>query len=135
MSNIYLGTSSNKFSAVQSVWHRLMLTRLLLCHQSILTRIRHTLTNVLWKKYKSDPSFLQYFPDRFLKTAPPKKYFWQVFAAVKPNEYNDTIIVAKNRASTFKKIVRSNIKLTDQALEVFNDFVDDDLNLLSKFSR
>lgn len=101
---------------------------------SIVRRIKHAFTNNLWKKYIQDTNFMYYFPDKFYKTIPPKVYFWQVFAIIKPNEYKTVIETARNRVISFKKIIRNNIRMTEEALEVFNDFSDDDLNLLSKLN-
>lgn len=74
---------------------------------------------------------MHYFPDKFLKGVLIKSYFWQVFAVVRPSEYKTAVESAKSRLISFRKFIRNSIRMTDEALEVLNDFSEDDLNLLS----
>lgn len=73
-----------------------------------------------------------YFPDKFHKTIPPKEYFWQVFSNVKPEEYDELISKAKERIISKRHHTRNNLRITDEALEVFAEFSNDDLGLLSR---
>lgn len=73
-----------------------------------------------------------YFPDKFFKMIPPKDYFWQVFSKVKPIEYEGLITKAKERLVNMKHYTRNSINVTDEALDVLEDFYNDDLDLLSK---
>ena len=75
---------------------------------------------------------MHYFPDKFAKTVPPKQYLWQVFAKIKQLEYQNVTELAKVRIIDLKKIIRNDIKVTDKALEVFREFIVDDIDLLSK---
>lgn len=78
---------------------------------------------------------MYYFPDKFLKVVPPKEYFWQVYAVIKPEDYKSIIDKAKSRLITFKKIQRNNISITQEALAVFNDFNEEDISLLSIINK
>jgi hypothetical protein len=89
------------------------------------------LTNQVWRKYMNDPQVLYYFPDKFLKSVPSKQYFWQVFSKIKPIEYENFIDLATKRVVQMKKFTRNTIKVTEEALEVFKDFSNEDLDLLS----
>lgn len=95
-------------------------------------RIKHTFTCSIWSKYRNDDSLLYYFPDRFKKTTPPKKYFWQVIALTKPKEYLEYMESALKRIVTIRKMVRSTLKITDEALDVLQGFKENELRLLSK---
>lgn len=93
------------------------------------------MTNEHWKRLLNDDKFMQHFPNKFFKTVPPKDYFWQVYAVVKPNEYRQAIDKAYERLGTFKRLIRNDIKVTNEALEVFNDFSDSELFLVSKHNK
>lgn len=64
---------------------------------------------------RNEDSFMFYFPDRFRKIYPPKQYFWQVFAVIKPVGYNNIIERSKGRLLTLKKAINNSIRVTDDA--------------------
>ena len=75
-----------------------------------------------------------YFPERFKKMPPPKDYFWRVYAVVKPDEYKTHLGKARGRILSLRKLVRNNIKVTNEALTVFNSFNEEDLSLLGNIT-
>ena len=75
---------------------------------------------------------MYYFPDKFNRTIPPKSYFWMVFSKLKTTEYESLINMAKVRLTNLRKTTRNHIKVTEEALEVFTEFNNEDLHLLSK---
>lgn len=87
-------------------------------------------TNELWNKCKADATITFYFPDKFLRVVPPKLYFWSVYSRLKPDEYNALIEKAKARVVALRKLVRNSIAVTEEALNIFNDFSDQDIDLL-----
>lgn len=73
---------------------------------------------------------MKHFPDKFYKTVPPKTYFWRVLAIIRPKDYDKYISQARNRIITVKKTVRNNIIMTDEAIRIFDNFTETDLNLI-----
>ena len=66
---------------------------------------------------------------------PPKEYFWYVYAQLKPTDYDTLISKAKTRIISLRKLVRNNVQVTAEAMEVFKEFSDEDLDLLGKHNK
>jgi hypothetical protein len=72
-----------------------------------------------------------YFPDKFYKFTPPKKYFWQVFSQVFTERYMKMIEGAKFNLRRYAVITREKKKITQESLNVYQSFLEDKLFLLS----
>ena len=97
-------------------------------------RVKYTVTAELWKIYRNDEKIIHYFPEKFRKAVPPKQYFWPVLSVIKPQEYDIYIKKARERVEVYRKIVNNNIKLTEEAIAVFEGFTMENLNLLGILS-
>ena len=53
-----------------------------------------------------------------------------MLSVIKPQDYDIYIKKAKDRLKIYKKIFNNNIKLTEEAIKVFEGFTTEDLNLL-----
>lgn len=100
----------------------------------MLIRVKHTLTSTLRSVYKADKDFAKYFPDKFHKAVPDKRYFWRVLAMVKLAEYDRYINKARTRLVAITKSMRNSITLTDEAIKIFEEFSENDLNSLSELN-
>lgn len=85
----------------------------------------------MWDQLKSDSNFSSYFPDKFLRYTPPKKYFWNVYSQIKQNEYQKLLATQKSKLKVSSKQYLDTIRVTEESLAVFNDFVEDTIGLLS----
>lgn len=79
---------------------------------------------------KKDHDFIIYFPDKFLKHPPPKKYFWSVLSQTKPDKFKGILNLALKNYKNIKRLNNENIKMTEEALDVFDAFVNESLSLL-----
>lgn len=98
--------------------------------QSNVIRIKQFFTYIFWDKLKKDITFISYFPDKFRKYPPPKKYFWNVFSQIKQAEYEQLLQTEKEKIRN--QLVNQNafVRVSEEALHVFNDFVEDSMNLM-----
>ena len=99
---------------------------------SKIIRLKECYLNNIWEKYKGEKEFFSYFPNKFKKYPPPKAYFWKVFSVLKREEYDKILNKTKLRLVKHKRIKEVDLKLTEEAIEILNNFKDEDLNLLSK---
>ena len=93
-----------------------------------LNRLKELNVHMIWDGYKKDKDFFQYFPDIFLKRNPPREYFWQVLAAVRPTDFETKVGGQVLKIVKAKKIKPDRFNLTDEAQRIF-DSLDQSSNL------
>lgn len=103
-------------------------------HRNNLIRVDKMYLNSMWKIYCNDPEFTAYFPNKFKETVPSKKYFWKIYSIVKKDEYDSLIDEAKFFLIRKKVIVLDKLTLTNEALDVFDYFEANTLNLLGNIN-
>lgn len=105
---------------------------LLLNYLSNIIRINAFYTNKYWNLLKNDATFTKYFPDKFLKYPPPKKYFWNVYSQAKEEDFKKMLNNTVKDVKLYKRSELEHTRLSSEAIEVFDKFIDGSIGLLCK---
>ena len=103
-------------------------------YPSNVTRINGFYTCKIWNDLKNNADFNIYFPDKFMKHPPPKKYFWKVMSQIKTDIFDNYIKLALKQYKGMKRIDNENIIINEESLKLFDSFVKESLKLLGNIN-
>lgn len=85
----------------------------------------------LWAELKNDDEATKYFPDSCHRKPPPRTFFWQVYAIVRPQQFKALVQNQVEMLKLRKRVKDDRVAVTAEGADIFDNFkFEDDIRLL-----